>query len=472
MNWLTRAALALIIIFFCIRNLPWHLDNYDQAKQAYVSFEMIERGNWLYQHTPDGDIATKPPLAGWISAAIYSLTAWWEGAWRLPSLLSALVLLVVLFREGEKISAQVGGLAAAGAFGLNLFTPRLATLVRTDMLLTLCIFLIGLKIFRKIRANARWSMRDRVELSVLLLGSMLIKGPIAYAFLLPGLLAFCWFCRRLKLPFNAWSGWLSWTLPLLGFLAWVGLGIAQSDEFYQQVVLKEFLGRFTMGEEALHKSQPMYFYFANLLHKFAPWSVLLLLLPFAKSCRHTLRKDPALLWLVCWALGGLVMMSLIPSKRPDRIYPVIPPLCLLLAAWLPLAAPGWKWQSRKLLTATLIIALVTTGGYTGYKVARGYSQQTDALVKFGADVRATGIPFAAIKARDEGLLLYLREAEFVDRNDAGNLWLRGLIGGVVIDERTLQKHTGLFRDHRVLIASAKSPDASGQYVFIVRKEFE
>ncbi len=135
---------ALIVMLFAIANLPWQLDDYDQAKQAFTSFEMVKRGHWLYQHTPHERVATKPPLVGWISAALFAVTRSWEIAWRLPSLLAALALAVVLFRAGKNAYGKVAALIAVGAFGLNLLTPRLATLVRTDMPLALVIFLIGL----------------------------------------------------------------------------------------------------------------------------------------------------------------------------------------------------------------------------------------------------------------------------------------------------------------------------------------
>ena len=80
------AVAALIIVLFATANLPWQLDDYDQAKQAFTSFEMIKEGHWFYQHTPHEHIATKPPLVGWISAAIFAVTRSWEVAWRLPSL--------------------------------------------------------------------------------------------------------------------------------------------------------------------------------------------------------------------------------------------------------------------------------------------------------------------------------------------------------------------------------------------------
>src|SRR6267143_949657 len=85
---------TVTIVLLAIANLPWHLDDYDQAKQAFTSFEMIEHGHWLHQHTPNWWVATKPPLVGWISAGLYAITRSWELAWRLPSFLAAIAFLV------------------------------------------------------------------------------------------------------------------------------------------------------------------------------------------------------------------------------------------------------------------------------------------------------------------------------------------------------------------------------------------
>src|SRR5213080_4913176 len=85
---------ALIVVLFATANLPWQLDSYDQAKQAFTSFEMVKEGHWLYQQTPHEGVATKPPLVGWISAALSLVTHSWEIAWRLPSLLAALALAI------------------------------------------------------------------------------------------------------------------------------------------------------------------------------------------------------------------------------------------------------------------------------------------------------------------------------------------------------------------------------------------
>ncbi|MBA2242159.1 MAG: glycosyltransferase family 39 protein, partial [Chthoniobacterales bacterium] len=138
-------AALLVVLLFSVTNLPWTLDDYDQAKQAFTSFEMIHEGHWLYQHTPNEKIATKPPLVGWISAAVYAISRSWETAWRLPSLAAAVLLLVVLTRAATSAYGATAGLVAMSAFGFNLLSPRLATLVRTDIPLALVIFLLGLQ---------------------------------------------------------------------------------------------------------------------------------------------------------------------------------------------------------------------------------------------------------------------------------------------------------------------------------------
>src|SRR4029079_5837440 len=233
---------ALIVILFTIANLPWQLDDYDQAKQAFTSFEMVKEGHWFYQHTPHEHIATNPPLVGWISAAVFAVTRSWEIAWRLPSLIAALALAFVLFRAAKSACGKVAAVIAVGAFGLNLLSPRLATLVRTDMPLALVIFLIGLLIWKKIREGDEWKLRDQVYVFVLLTAAMLIKGPIVYAFLLPGIAVYQLRRSRAQPPGapkpsagSAWCGGWPWLSSFAIFLVWVVGGIWFQPGFYEEV---------------------------------------------------------------------------------------------------------------------------------------------------------------------------------------------------------------------------------------------
>src|SRR6266536_3262461 len=447
---------AVTLLLFLIASLPWQLDDYDQAKQAFTSFEMIKEGHWFYQRTPYEHAATKPPLVSWISAALFALTRSWEVAWRLPSFLAAVAIAILLFRAGHSMDGHganrlapgggedegggasaygtIAGLIAFGAFGLNLLSLRLATLVRTDMPLALVIFLIGLLIWRKIQKEETWKPRDRIYIFGLLTVAMLIKGPIVYAFLLPGIALFQWRTGRARPPgapfqsrISAWSGWWPWIASLGVFLLWVIGGILFQPGFFDEVVMREFIGRFG---ETIHRPQPLYFYLPHLLHKFAPWSVLMIALAFGDlhSRKWRLRSafremSPDTLCLLCWSVGGLILMSLIPSKRVDRIFPIIPPLCLLLAAQIArlgacshgsvsrfspsvdsnltgrapsqgcgeagtqVATENKAMSVYRWAAAALVLSVLFTGGYTISKVISGYRHHRDAIAIFGREVR-------------------------------------------------------------------------------------
>jgi 4-amino-4-deoxy-L-arabinose transferase-like glycosyltransferase len=493
---------ALIVVLFAIANLPWQLDDYDQAKQAFTSFEMVKEGHWLYQHTPHERVATKPPLVGWISAALFAVTRSWEIAWRLPSLVAALALAVVLFRAAKDAYGKVAAVIAVGAFGLNLLSPRLATLVRTDMPLALVIFLIGLLIWQRVRHEDEWKLRDQVYVFVLLTAAMLIKGPIVYAFLLPGIAlnvvaVALWAtrsprtARRLQ---SAWPGWCPWVVSLAIFLIWVGGGIRFQPGFYEEVVVREFVGRFG---ETIHRPQPLLFYLPQLLHKFAPWSVLMIAIALfdLRSRSWRLRSvfremSPETFWLLCWSVGGLIVMSLIPSKRVDRIFPVIPPLCLLLAAQVATRNPcsngpeGRFSKSietnetahRAVATRTalarvyrwsaiaLALAILFTSGYTGWKVITGYRDHRDALAVFGRNVRhkaeAHHWRYEVVSAKDEGLLLYLRKTHFVKPADAVTEWNAGNLDTLVASK---EKAAVLMRDLQGAALSQLQSNEPEQY---------
>jgi 4-amino-4-deoxy-L-arabinose transferase-like glycosyltransferase len=436
-EWLQRTSVlwtvsALAATLFVATNLPWHLDDYDQAKQAFTSFEMVQEGHWFFQRTPQERVATKPPFVGWISAGIFEATRSWDLAWRLPSLLAAGVLSILLFRASKNAFGGIAGLIALGAFAFNLLSPRLAGLVRTDMPLALVVFLVGLQIWKKVREGGEWQPPDRRWLFVLLTIGVLIKGPIVYAFLLPGIAFFQWWRRRSGAS-SAWCGWWPWLASLSIFLIWVISGSLCVPHFYDQVVMREFIGRFG---ETVHRPQPFYFYWPHILHKFAPWSALLVALAMVdlratKWKWREIKISPETLWLICWALGGLILMSFIPSKRVDRIFPVMPPLCLLLATQI----SGRSATILRWVAVALILSIFCAAGYSGFKVFTGYRDHRGALVEFGRAVRAEAVPrqwrYEIVESSDEGLLLYLHRLHFITQERAVAEWNSGNLDALV-----------------------------------------
>jgi hypothetical protein len=469
---LTMGVLLIIAVMFCVRNIPWHLDDFDQAKQAFTSFEMVKEGHWWYQHTPSGMIATKPPLAGWLAAGWHAvLGGWWEGAWRVTTFLGAFAVLGLLFHFGNKLMAGWGGLLAASAFGLNLIAPRLATLVRTDMLMAALIFGMGLLIYHKVRTSSPWATRDRWLLFALAMISVFTKGPIAYAVVLPGVAWMMWWKRREPAAAFAWSGWWPWLVPLIPLAAWAIIGSVHDEAFYQQVMLKEFFGRVT-GE---HKSQPFYYYLPHLLQKFAPWSLLLIALTCVREVRTAMRKDPSLAWLAAWALGGLLLFSLIPSKRTDRMFPIIPPLCLLLPGMLA-ALPGarlFRWPLKRVAMVSVVIALVISGGYTLERLVSNARLQEGALAEFGRNAREVSIAnhwnFGIVACLDEGLVLYARKVHMLEKKSARAEWADGSLDALILPDTGDEKLLAELGSYHVVSRAPKTSASHGAYLFVSRR---
>jgi 4-amino-4-deoxy-L-arabinose transferase-like glycosyltransferase len=487
-NWRMLLVVSILtVFFFAVTNLPWTLDDYDQAKQAFVSFQMIGQQRWLYQTTPDEGtgaraprhsshhINSKPPAVAWVSTGLYQITRSWDFAWRFPSFVSAIALAVLVFR-GARAFGDLPALCALAAFGLNLLSVRLATLVRTDMPLALVTFATGLLIFEKIRTRTSWTTRDRISLWALLTMAMFVKGPIVWAFVLPPLVLYQlgrkWPSLHSSLlgrgghrprglgesgreavreapgegsngsspdfP-SAWGGWIPWVGSFALFCLWLILGIRFIDGFYEDVVLNEFGARF---HEGIHRSQPLLFYIPHLLQKFAPWSLLiigLLVVALRKTKAATgkwLRNlSPEMFWLITWALGGILVMSLIPSKRVDRIFPAVPPLCMLLAAQIKAIVGDNVIRVRRIAALAIIFAAIFTGAYAAMRLIDGYRNDRDALVKFGREVRriaaAEHLRYEVLPARDESMLLYLDRPRFYMRKIETTGQLTDLDGLVV-----------------------------------------
>jgi hypothetical protein len=148
------------------------------------------------------------------------------------------------------------------------------------------------------------------------------------------------------------------------------------------------------------------------------------------------RLSPDVAWLLCWSLGGLLVMSLIPSKRVDRIFPVIPPLCLLLGAQVAIAST--QKMLRRWLLIALVFACLFTAGYAAQKIITGYRADDAALVRFGRAVReqarVNGWRYAVVGGKEEGLLLYLERTRFMKAEEVAEQWTAGTIDAVVVPD--------------------------------------
>jgi 4-amino-4-deoxy-L-arabinose transferase-like glycosyltransferase len=266
-------------------------------------------------------------------------------------------------------------------------------------------------------------------------------------------------------------------------LLWVTGGILFKPGFYNQVVVREFLERFS---ETVHRPQPVYFYLPHLLHKFAPWSVLAILLAvvLGRQTRGRMREaignpSPDIFWLLCWSLGGLIVMSLVPSKRVDRIFPVVPPLCLLLGAQVArgLAAERMRRRVYQWSAAALLCSFLFMTGYTVWKVVPGYAYHRDALVTFSQAVRRKAAArhwrYEVVSSRDMagtgGMLLYLQKLHFIPLTEATEKWNTDQIEALVIPNDQVDDAMAMLRQASIALRTLKRKDLHApNYVLVTR----
>ena len=136
-------------------------------------------------------------------------------------------------------------------------------------------------------------------------------------------------------------------------------------------------------------------------------------------------------------------MSFVPSKRIDRVFPIVPPLCLLLAAEV---AEFRKRETLRVATGTccaiaIAMACLFTTGYAVGRIALGYRRDGGAFATFGSAVRkeaaAHSWSYEIVGGEDEGMLLYVRRTQFLEPDQAAAEWNNGKLDGLVVPDDEL-----------------------------------
>ncbi len=165
-------------------------------------------------------------------------------------------------------------------------------------------------------------------------------------------------------------------------------------------------------------------------------------------------------------------MSAVPSKRFDRILPVIPPLCLLLVAMLRhVERSEWRGYSiKRLANYAAVAAFAISVSYASHDVVTNYMTRQGALVQFGKQVRAatSGQPLSVVSGKDEGMLLYTDQTRFTRTSDALDGWRSGQINWIVLPEKVLAEKETQFAPYQRLLQTGRIPDKSGSYILIGR----
>ena len=332
-------------------------------ERAEISFleaarAMVERSDWLVPYYRGEPFYDKPPLTYWLLAASFSLLGPSLFSGRLVAVLLALGTLLVTYRTTKQI---LGGgepeasthAAPAAIFATSILATSyafvsFARLTMSDMLLTLLTLLAGLFYLRS-EAESRSSWLPWC--GAILGFGFLAKGPIAWIYFGALLLALLLVERRLPRIFSR-PGLLGMFLAAAIGMSWFLLVyLREGIEPLRWFFLRENLQRF--AAPTYDADQPFWFYFAIFAAEGLPWSVFAIpavLFAFRPEAPRILRV------LFVWAMLMLVPLSLSRGKIDYYLLPLLPPLGILMGAYLALGRPSrWTLRAVAVLTALLLL---------------------------------------------------------------------------------------------------------------------
>jgi 4-amino-4-deoxy-L-arabinose transferase-like glycosyltransferase len=350
-----RQDLLLLVLLGVVLFLPglgWRdLWNPDEARYAEVAREMRLLGHWSVPHLNGQIYSQKPPLFFWSIAFCGRLTGGLdETAARLPSALSAIGALLLVYRIGERFFGRRAAWVAAAAFATCFKVLWQGRFGQIDMMLTA---LVALGVWFWVRGYTEGRPRLYPLFFVAAGLATLAKGPVG---LLPPLLSILAFLaitrnraelRRLRVGL----GLLIWATVVLAWL--VPAGISGGREYLEQIVFRQNVTRYV---DPWHHFKNWHYYLTVIPAEFFPWS---LLLPTAIVVGWKRLQEPkrrGFLFCLCWMAVTVLFFSVSPAKRSVYILTMYPAMALLVGAGLDRIAAEWPQWRRWLMVPLSLMA--------------------------------------------------------------------------------------------------------------------
>jgi 4-amino-4-deoxy-L-arabinose transferase-like glycosyltransferase len=353
------------LVLLLIASLPlvgwwsYGLFDLDEGFYAAVTGSMIRHGEWitpLYNGQPWFE---KPILIYWLSKPAVMLFGQDFGP-RLPSVLATIATYaVVVWFVRRRVDAMPAVLSLF-ILGSSLLVVALGRLMMTDSLLLLFYTAAMLTYYESLIGSPKWKLVTAASLGF----AVLAKGPVAILLfvLIAGSNAFF---NRKSATRESQSAtiWPLGSLMLLAIVAswYVPAYLASGQEFVDEFLIKQNIGRFTGGDQAhtlpLYKS--FWFYIPVLLLGMFPW---ILWLPNAITNKVSMRDAASVMgadthlrkYCVVWLSVIFLFFTLSGAKLPHYILPCCPPIAILVAIHL---AQKWKGLSREQILPKLSLTI-------------------------------------------------------------------------------------------------------------------
>jgi 4-amino-4-deoxy-L-arabinose transferase-like glycosyltransferase len=363
LKWGHVCLLILVGLFSFTYNLQISLFEGTEGLYGQVTRELVQSGEYVRLTFQGQPYINKPPLFFWMTGGLTQLFGDNELVLRLPGALFSLGTLFLTFVLGRTLFSWNVGFWAAFVFATNHVFLWYGRRVLIDSTLTffMTAALLGWVLGNRKGSSSAWYVVT--FLGIALAG--MVKGLHGFALPLLLIITYSLFLR----DFQALKRWGFWVGGIL-FVIVIKASAAMLGSSFQY--------HFGLGSLLLHASDwsslggagssmkfPAYLYL--IWFDFFPWSVLIPSSLIVLFKMRPFRNNPAVLLILLWFLGYLLVLCLSKYSREPYLMPLVPGFALAIGYYLValtsgLPVPRWhrvvNGAAFGLLTITIMSALL------------------------------------------------------------------------------------------------------------------
>jgi 4-amino-4-deoxy-L-arabinose transferase-like glycosyltransferase len=331
--WLLGLGLLFIATGIGLRD-PWPPD---EPRFALIVRDMVANGEWLLPRVGGDVYADKPPLYFWFMGLALLATGSLRIAFLLPSLLSGLACLVMIYDLGRRLWNRETGFVAALAL---LFTVQFAWQVRQAQIDAMLLFWCVLSLYGLLRHLLLGPAWIWYAVGWAAAGFGVITKGVGFLPLLV-LIPFALMRDQRWSPRTRDATAILWAIGPPAFIAAVAIWLvpmllaANADPtlaaYRDEILFRQTLDRYT---SAWHHQEPFWYFIVQVIPGL--WLPLTLLVPWLipRWRKAWQQGDLRISLLLSWVGLVVLFFSLSSGKRGVYILPALPAVALATAPYL------------------------------------------------------------------------------------------------------------------------------------------
>ena len=343
-----------------------------EARLPQTSREMLEHHEWLLPTSGGRPWLERPPLPHWFVISAMKIFGRVDRVWivRLPSALMGSLTVLLTMHVARKWFDPTAGVISACLLATSFKFYQYATLAEDDIFLAAIVALaaalfthaeLSPSISRRLGRLSFFSNRPPAIWGFfILLGlSNLAKGPLLGIVIL-GAPVGIYCCIRAAMekslqPLFRYTWLWGWVLLIGLTLAWPMWAYHRYPDVLENFKY-DYLGRMSGTYAAIN--EPWWFYPPALFLGLLPWApVCLIGLYLAWISTRADRREMGSLWLLCWAMVPLVILSIPKGKHDHYLVPFLAPWAIIGAIGVIEIGRRLRIGKRVFIPAILLIGI-------------------------------------------------------------------------------------------------------------------